>query len=84
MTIRPQSRTAPASPVVIVVDDDADLREALDKLKNREAEVIIAALPEQLPPWRGLSLLGALTAPTASEVLLHVEPGQSLAVQVRP
>jgi len=27
-----------------------DAAEALDKLKNREAEVIIAALPEQLPP----------------------------------
>ena len=32
MTSRPQSRTAPASPVVIVVDDDADLREALSSL----------------------------------------------------
>lgn len=34
MTSRPQSRNAPApaSPVVIVVDDDADLREALSSL----------------------------------------------------
>jgi hypothetical protein len=48
------------------------------------APAALAELCEQLPPWRGLSLLGALTQATASQVLLHVEPGQSLAVQVRP
>ena len=58
MTLRPQSRTAPppSAPVVIVVDDDADLREALSSLFrsiglevalfSSAAELLAAPLPD--------------------------------------
>ena len=39
-----------AHPGVQIKLQTGDAAEALDKLKNREAEVTIAALPEQLPP----------------------------------
>ena len=42
----------------------------------------LRALPEQLPPWRGLSLLHALSTGN-STVALHVDVGQSLSVQVQ-
>ncbi len=43
----------------------------------------LRALPEQLPPWRGLSLLHALSASGSGTVALHVDVGQSLSVQVQ-
>ena len=72
-----------SGPVLRLQADQAWQSAAASGLPSSAPDAL-AALPEQLPPWRGLSLLGALTAPAASEVLLHVEPDQSLAVQVTP
>ena len=44
----------------------------------------LADLTAQLPPWRGMSLLQALTdVGVQTEVRLHVEPGQTLSVHVQ-
>ncbi|ARU04985.1 hypothetical protein CCO03_10085 [Comamonas serinivorans] len=53
----------------------------------------LCALPAQLPPWRGLSLLAALAGaavgdptgaePAARTLHLHVDDGRSLAVRLR-